>query len=116
MTMHGECRWCGLTHGPTCSMVKAIEFHEDGETVKRVEFKGAAEYGVVSLSGQWTPITRGLPAKPIQTSIPPAPFQSGWPTHVISYGDGTCSACQTTGVCNCVRGSPYTSSTGAIQS
>ena len=39
-----KCRWCNMMHGPTCFLVKAIEFFEDGVTVKRVEFKTAADY------------------------------------------------------------------------
>lgn len=33
-----NCRWCGLTHGPRCPMVKALDFADDGATVLRVEF------------------------------------------------------------------------------
>jgi len=32
------CRWCGHFHGDLCPQVKALEYAEDGETVKRVEF------------------------------------------------------------------------------
>ena len=32
------CRWCGNLHGPQCPNVRAIEFYQDGVTVKRVEF------------------------------------------------------------------------------
>lgn len=32
------CRWCGHTHGDLCPKVKALEFHDDGTTVSRVEF------------------------------------------------------------------------------
>ncbi len=39
-----KCRWCDMFHGPVCWAVKAIEFHADGITVKRVEFKGAQDY------------------------------------------------------------------------
>lgn len=34
-----KCRWCGMFHSSMCPTVKAIEFHADGITVKRVEFK-----------------------------------------------------------------------------
>lgn len=37
------CQYCGMIHGPTCFMVKAMEFYEDG-SVKRVEFKTASDY------------------------------------------------------------------------
>jgi hypothetical protein len=34
-----ECRWCGETHiKGICPKVKAIEFRDDGVTVKRIEF------------------------------------------------------------------------------
>lgn len=39
-----KCGWCGLIHGPRCPSVKAIEYYEDGVTVKRVEFVTAADY------------------------------------------------------------------------
>lgn len=32
-----DCKWCGLTHGPRCHAVVAIEYYPDG-AVKRVEF------------------------------------------------------------------------------
>lgn len=34
-----KCRWCGQPwHVAQCPLVKALEFHPDGITVKRVEF------------------------------------------------------------------------------
>ena len=39
-----NCRWCNQAHGPKCPLVKAIEFHEDGITVKRVEFLTPSDY------------------------------------------------------------------------
>lgn len=50
-TTFQHCRWCGMMHGPMCNAVKAIEFHADGVTVKRVEFKGAADYPANISSG-----------------------------------------------------------------
>lgn len=41
--LNNNCRWCGMIHGPICFAVKALEFFEDGITVKRVEFKTAAD-------------------------------------------------------------------------
>lgn len=33
------CRWCGFSHPErVCHLVRAIEYHDDGVTVKRVEF------------------------------------------------------------------------------
>ncbi len=47
------CRWCGATwHGLHCPSVRAIEFFQDGVTVKRVEFHGPQ------------PITAGPALKP----------------------------------------------------
>lgn len=40
-----KCRWCGMNHETVCLMVKAIEYFDDGVTVKRVEFKVASDYG-----------------------------------------------------------------------
>jgi hypothetical protein len=48
-----KCRWCGLDHGPICSTVKALEYFEDGVTVKRVEFKSAADYMAPMLPAPW---------------------------------------------------------------
>lgn len=39
-----NCRFCGKSHGLRCPEVKAIEYAEDGVTVKRVEFVTAADY------------------------------------------------------------------------
>jgi hypothetical protein len=39
--MVNKCHCCGLIHETLCSMVKAIEYFEDGVTVKRIEFKTA---------------------------------------------------------------------------
>lgn len=38
-----KCPYCGMLHGPLCFMVKVLEYHEDG-SLKRVEFKTAADY------------------------------------------------------------------------
>lgn len=45
----GVCRWCGRLHGYQCPEVKALEFHPDG-SVKRVEFKTAADYQPITLA------------------------------------------------------------------
>lgn len=45
-----KCRYCGNYHGPLCPDVKAIEYHPNG-TVKRVEFKTAADYPQVVTHG-----------------------------------------------------------------
>ena len=47
VTEIGKCRWCGMIHGPMCPSVKAIEYHADGVTVKRVEFVHAG-YGTIN--------------------------------------------------------------------
>ncbi len=39
-----NCRFCGMSHGMRCPSVKAIEYFEDGVTVKRVEFMSAADH------------------------------------------------------------------------
>jgi hypothetical protein len=43
-----KCRWCDMEHGPMCPTVKSIEFFNDGETVKKVEFKTAIDYAIPS--------------------------------------------------------------------
>jgi len=35
--VYPPCKWCGVSHGPRCPSVAAIEYHPDG-TVRRVEF------------------------------------------------------------------------------
>lgn len=46
-----KCQYCGgFPHQGICPTVKAIEYHPDG-TIKRVEFKGAGDYGAA-----WSPI------------------------------------------------------------
>jgi len=50
------CRWCGLTHGYKCPIVRAMEFHPDG-SLKRVEFVQPSD-SMQSLQIQtqpWTP-------------------------------------------------------------
>jgi hypothetical protein len=53
-----KCRFCGMYHGPLCPTVKAFEYHPDG-SLKRVEFKGAADYPQTEL--------RVLPGMPTNT-------------------------------------------------
>lgn len=38
MTGPEPCRWCGTYHQQRCPLVRSLEYHEDGVTVKRVEF------------------------------------------------------------------------------
>jgi hypothetical protein len=38
------CRWCGETHGPLCSIVKALDFAFGDYRVTRVEFLTAADF------------------------------------------------------------------------
>ncbi len=44
MTEMLKCRWCGMIHGPMCPAIKAIEYADDGITVRRIEFKCAGDY------------------------------------------------------------------------
>jgi len=39
-----ECRFCGMSHGLRCPSIKAIEYFDDGITVKRVEFMTVADF------------------------------------------------------------------------
>lgn len=55
-----ECRWCGLIHGPQCPTVKAIEFFEDGCTVKRVEFYTPNDYPPLTAGFASLPATRPI--------------------------------------------------------
>ncbi len=43
-----HCRYCGKSHGVRCPEVKAIEYAEDGVTVRRVEFVTAADFPQLS--------------------------------------------------------------------
>ena len=48
------CRWCGMTHGPKCPDVKAIEYDMNG-MVKRVEFFDRNEKARVEAVAAWAP-------------------------------------------------------------
>lgn len=66
------CRWCGTPHhGRHCPSVKAIEFHPDGVTVKRVEF-------FESQTVVFHPIERAIARSPVtasaQSTEPPDRF------------------------------------------
>jgi hypothetical protein len=39
-----NCRFCGKSHGVRCPDVKAIEYAEDGVTIRRVEFVTTADF------------------------------------------------------------------------
>jgi hypothetical protein len=39
-----NCQFCGMSHGVRCPSVKAIEYFENGVTVKRVEFMTPSDY------------------------------------------------------------------------
>ena len=42
-----NCRFCGQDHGAfRCPSIKAIEYFEDGITVKRVEFMTPSDYAI----------------------------------------------------------------------
>lgn len=48
-----KCIYCGaLPHQGVCPTMKAIEYHENG-TVKRVEFKAAADYQLPFPQPNW---------------------------------------------------------------
>jgi hypothetical protein len=68
-----ECRWCGETHlKGICPKVKAIEFADDGTTVRRVEFLAPTDYHLINwqiASPPWPTI----PQQPVPISIP-TPF------------------------------------------
>lgn len=55
--MTEKCRWCGMLHEAVCPKVKAIEYAEDGVTVKRVEFLVPTDYAAIS--GIGAPIPAG---------------------------------------------------------
>lgn len=67
--MTSKCKWCDMIHGTLCPTVKAIEYFEDGITVKRVEFKTAADYPSLGV----------FPQRSEQTSVPiPTAYTSNW--------------------------------------
>lgn len=69
-----NCRFCGQSHGLRCPSVKAIEYFEDGVTVKRVEFVTAADY---STSYANPDPNRHLPSNPVP-----------WPYTSTTWGAG----------------------------
>ena len=56
-----KCRWCDTLHGPTCPTVKSIEYFDDGVTVKKVEFKTAADY---PMPVSWPTLPPAVPYAP----------------------------------------------------
>lgn len=65
-----RCRWCAQpSHAGICPLVKALEFHPDGITISRVEFKTAADFP--RFSG-WEIPTRLKPSA-IDAVDPPTP-------------------------------------------
>ena len=55
-----NCRFCGMSHGSRCPSIKAIEYHEDGITVRRVEFMTPADYPGANLPQFQMPINQPL--------------------------------------------------------
>jgi hypothetical protein len=55
-----NCPHCGMIHQTTCPRIKAIEYNQDGVTVKRVEFHAPL------------PLTGGLPST-VNIRMPDAP-------------------------------------------
>ena len=80
MNNSNNCRWCGaLQHQGTCPRVKSIEFHQDGVTVKHVEFWDHETYvgGVRSITISSPPLGSSTFTKfawPTEETI--APFSS----------------------------------------
>lgn len=70
------CPHCGMLHGGICHLVKAIEYYPDG-TVKRIEFKGPADYPQATIVN------------------PPLPLPSTWGPNLTGAApmvpNGTCS-------------------------
>ena len=62
-----KCQWCGFIHETKCSLVKAIEYHQDG-TPKRVEFYAPNDY-VSSLYGLSPALLTGTLAPGLADSI-----------------------------------------------
>ena len=54
-----SCRWCGMTHGPRCPSVKALEYHPDG-TVKRVEFFAPNDYPPIQINSPLPPFVPNI--------------------------------------------------------
>lgn len=70
MAKFSKCRWCGLSHGVQCPSVKAIEYFADGK-IKRVEFKGAADYCIPQLP--YVPLPYYTPQVPYCPPYVPGP-------------------------------------------
>lgn len=81
-----------MEHGPTCPTVKSIEYFEDGERVKKVEFKVAADYATVFTSSHipWpilpSPSNAPQPNYPITTMVGNNP--DGSPRYVDMRSQG----------------------------
>lgn len=57
-----KCPYCGMFHTAICHTVKAIEYHPDG-SMKRVEFKSAADYPQQVISAPSVFSVGGTPTK-----------------------------------------------------
>jgi hypothetical protein len=75
--MSEPCRWCGETHlKGICPKIKAIEFADDGVTVKRIRFMTPRD--CMSANGwQLTPYAPLLPTPPLPVPQPQPRWQSG---------------------------------------
>lgn len=70
-----ECRWCGETHlKGICPKVKVIEFAEDGETVRRVEFMTTRD----CMPANGWPIQSYGPAIGVRPYLPPIATTMGF--------------------------------------
>jgi hypothetical protein len=71
--MSDECRWCGVAHPKTiCPRVKAIEYQDDGVTVKRVEYFAPVDYRQWSPLPQlpfWASPTQPMPWSPLAVAV-----------------------------------------------
>lgn len=51
------CKYCGTYHTTKCPLIKAIDYQEDGVTIKRVEFMTPADYAAPVKIEKWDPGT-----------------------------------------------------------
>jgi len=77
-----ECPYCGAIHTGTCPRIKSIEYHENGITIKKIEFHDWSRAPLVPWKGYPINTRHPQPPKPAlpseYSSDPEAACQDFW--------------------------------------
>lgn len=84
--MSEKCKWCGQEHEvPTCPAIKSIEYFQDG-TVKKVEFKTAADLYPLHLAPVCYPVYVPAPYYVGPVTVPVQPYITCQTTNISHTG------------------------------